>query len=291
MANPGSVARGRTGQGSRLRARAEDAVVSIPRPRRGERLEFGRLVPSARSLSVGIGLLGAALVAYVVALSTGLFAVRTIAVDGVRGAVAADVRTALAEANGSSLVGLDLVELRARVEALPTVQSATFDRAFPHTLAVAVSPERGAAVLRRGADSWLVSVRGRVMTKLDRGARRALPRIWVGRDASPQLGETLGGEPAAAVRAVAPLAGSDLPLHVASALATQDELTLVLRSGLRVRLGDSTQLPLKLAVAANVVERLDAAAAYLDVSVPDRPVAGAELNPQAEVETEPSSGG
>ena len=143
VANPGSVAEGTTGQGSRLRARAEtpssrfraravanasSSAGSSPRPAR---------CPWASACSAP------RVVAYVVALATGLFAVRTIAVDGVRGAVAADVRTALAEANGSSLVGLDLVELRARVEALPTVQSATFDRAFPHTLAVAVSPERG----------------------------------------------------------------------------------------------------------------------------------------------------
>ena len=134
-------------------------------------------------------------------------------------------------------------------------------------------------MLRRGADSWLVSVRGRVMAKLDRGARRALPRIWVGRGAAPRSARRSAASRRAAVRAVAPLAASDLPLHVASALAAHDELTLVLRSGLQVRLGDSTTLPLKLAVAASVVERLDASAAYLDVSVPERPVAGAEAEP------------
>ena len=62
------------------------------------------------------------------------------------------------------------------------VADARFDRDFPHTLTVAVAPERPVAVLRRGRDAWLVSARGRVL----RAARRRasyprLPRIWLAR--------------------------------------------------------------------------------------------------------------
>jgi len=280
---------GRPGQGSRLRARAESAVVSIPRARRGDRLELGRVVPSARSVVLGLVILAAAGSAYLAATTTGLFAVRTVAVSGADAALAAHVREALRPALGDSLVGLDVAGLQSRAEAIPTVAAVSIDRAFPHQLAVAVVPERPVAVLRRGAESWLASARGRVMGTLPNGARLPLPRVWLGKDASLAAGDTLAGDPAAAVRAVAPLSGSSLALGVRSVKATHSELTLVLRSGLEVRLGDGTQLPLKLAVTAAVVPRLEAGTAYLDVAVPERPVAGTELNPRADVETQGST--
>ena len=65
--------------------------------------------------------------------------------------------------------------------------------------------------------------------------------------------------------------------------ATQDELTLRLRSGLEMRLGEPVDVALKLAVAARVIPLLDADTTYLDVAVPERPVAGT-LNSQVEVE-------
>ena len=238
---------------------------------------------------LGLVLLAVAGVVYMAATTTGLFAVRDVAVTGGDPTVAADVRRALEPAMGESLVGLDLTDLQARVEALPTVAEVTLDRAFPHELAVAVVPERPVAVLRRGADSWLASARGRVMGTLPRGARLGLPRVWLGRGALLTPGDMLAGDPASAVRALAPLAGSGLALGVRSALATHSELTLVLRSGLEVRLGDGSQLPLKLAVTAAVVPKLEPDVAYLDVAVPERPVAGTEANPQANIETKDST--
>jgi hypothetical protein len=54
----------------------------------------------------------------------------------------------------------------------------------------------------------------------------------------------------------------------------------VLRSGLELRLGSPRASRLKLAVAAEIVPLLDPGTLYLDVSVPARPVAG--TNPQPE---------
>jgi hypothetical protein len=53
----------------------------------------------------------------------------------------------------------------------------------------------------------------------------------------------------------------------------------VLRSGLEVRLGDLRELRLKLAIARRILARGDPGA-YLDVSLPERPVAGPD--PQVE---------
>ena len=78
-------------------------------------------------------------------------------------------------------------------------------------------------------------------------------------------------------------------MRVASAVATRGELTLVLRNGLELRLGDSRDLPVKLEVARRVIPRARRSRGYLDVSVPDRPVAGETLNSQVEVETSTST--
>jgi cell division protein FtsQ len=271
--------------------RAGSAVASFPRLRPGGRLDLHRIAPSARSVALGVLMLALAGGLWLAARTTSLFAVQQVEVRGANAGVAADIRVALGATEGRSLLALDLPSLEGRLEAIPTVADATLDRAFPHRLAVVVVPERPVAVLRQGADSWLASARGRVVATLVRGARPTLPRIWLGRGATPRVGVVLAGDPAAAVRAVAPLAGSSLPVRVASVRATKHELTLVLRSGLEVRLGDGSQLPLKLAVAARILPSLASESGYLDVAVPERPVAAERLNSQVEGETQPSTTG
>ena len=67
------------------------------------------------------------------------------------------------------------------------------------------------------------------------------------------------------------------------------ELTFVLASGLELRLGEDAEIALKLAAAKEIVPLLDPPAlggpAYLDLSVPERPVAGRTLNSEVEVES------
>ena len=67
--------------------------------------------------------------------------------------------------------------------------------------------------------------------------------------------------------------------------ATDKELTLVLRSGLELRLGDAGDLRLKLAVARRILllQGAETSADYIDVTVPERPVVGG-LNTQVEGE-------
>jgi hypothetical protein len=65
------------------------------------------------------------------------------------------------------------------------------------------------------------------------------------------------------------------PARIATASLRHGDLTFVLRSGLELRLGDPTDVRLKLAIARRALGALPAGASYLDVSVPGRPVAGA----------------
>lgn len=286
----GPVARGRRpDESSRPRARPEIAVVPFPRSRLGGRLALRRLAPSGRSIAVGLGVLALGAAAYGAARVTSVFAVRTIAVEGSSPAVARQVRAALAEARGQSLLALDLAAMSRRAEAVPVVASVALDRSFPHTLTASVVLERPVAVVRRGAESWLVSARGRVTRALRRGARPRLPRIWLTRQVPVQLGAMLAGDAAAAVEAVAPLAGTPLPARIASARRTPEGLALALRSGVEIRLGDARQLPLKLRVAGRLLPLLAPEERYLDVSVPERPVAGKSLKSKVEPETPTST--
>jgi hypothetical protein len=83
------------------------------------------------------------------------------------------------------------------------------------------------------------------------------------------------------VRALALARHAHLAGRVRTVRAADHELTFLLASGLELRLGDLRAVRLKLAVASRILPGLlaEGGYAYLDVSVPARPVAGE--NPQA----------
>ena len=72
------------------------------------------------------------------------------------------------------------------------------------------------------------------------------------------------------------------PGQVRMVRVREHDLTFLLGSGIELRLGDLNAVPLKLAVAARVLPVLRRAGGYLylDVSVPERPVAGTSLDSQ-----------
>lgn len=259
------------------RGRARAAVIPLPSARVS--IEVPGFAPSRRSLAVGCAIVAAAVAACVGARETNVFGLGEVAVAGAPSPVAADVRRALAPVVGESLVGLDIAAVEARVEALPAVVSAEVDRAYPHRLVVYVTPEQPAAVVRSGRESWLVSERGRVLAPLPKGARPLLPRIWTRAGTAIRPGAVAASPAvAAATEVLRPLADDPLPARVQSVRAG-GELTLVLRSGVEVRLGSAENLQLKLAVARRLLPLLRGRG-YADLSVPERPVARA--NPQVE---------
>lgn len=220
------------------------------------------------------------MLAWLAARETGMFAMRTLDVEGASPRVSVAVSKALTGDRGTSLLKLDLGAAGRAVEALPTVAAVSFDRAFPHTLRILVVPEHPVAVVRQGPDSYLVSARGRVMGSSGRHGHPKLARIWVRKDVPLSTGSLAEGGLLTAVTAVAPLAGSRFPGHVISVTTANNSLTMTLRSGLELRFGEPVDVGLKLAVAAEVIPRLAAGTGYLDVAVPDRPVAGTAANPK-----------
>jgi cell division septal protein FtsQ len=251
--------------------------------RRGQGVDVLRFAPSGRSFAVGAALVLIAAGLYGLARETSLFAVRAIVVQGASPTLAAQVRAELRSYEGRSLVDVDGTAVEQRVAGLPAVRMSVVDRAFPHTLQIRVVPELPVAVLRRGAESWLVSARGRVIGTIERGGHRTLPRIWLPLRTEIEIGALLADEPGGlAARSLAAFVGSGFPKRIAFVRALDGQITLGLRGGLEIRLGAPVDLRVKIAIAHGILPTLALPAAggpdYLDLAVPERPVAG--RNPQ-----------
>jgi cell division protein FtsQ len=259
---------------------AETGRGASPQPGARARL------PSLRTAAIALTVIGLAVGAYVAALETSLFAVREITIVGGSARVQAQVRKALAPELGRSLLRISGGEIDRRLTALPDVVSVHVSRFFPDTLRVVVRPERAVLLLRQGKRSFVVSSFGRVMGPVFEPRRSSLPRLWLTRSVPVSVGETLSlydGKLAAA--ALAPIAPGLFRGGIRTVTSSASGLTLYLGSGLQIRLGDIGNLRLKLTIARRILQIAASVSsspppAYVDVSVPARPVLGTILNSQ-----------
>jgi len=272
------MAGGRTERGSRRRTRAGSVVVPLPRTEAGNRLDLARLVPSGRSLLIGFVLVLAVPGGYWGAKASSVFDVRQLEVQGAPPAVAREVEQAAKDAVGTSLLGVDARELEDTVRALPSVAGVSVDRAFPSTLVVKVAAERPVAVIRRGNSAWLATGSGKVIQEIETGTAREFPRLWLTRDVGVRIGGSLPSTLSAATRALAAAREARLPRRVKAVRSGEGQLTLVLHDGPEIRLGGASDVLLKLTVAARVLPLLAERSLYVDVSVPERPIASRYLN-------------
>lgn len=253
---------------------ARRPALALARP------EIGRpsvRLPSRRAVFGVAGAIALAGVFYLGARLTPVFAVRQVEVVGGTRAAREDVAGAVRHLRGTSLVAVDARDVAAEIEELPSIRSAFVDRAFPHDLRVTISAERVVAVARSDAGAWFVSADGRVVRRAT-GAPLDLPVVRLPAGARYEVGATLEDPKAArALQALAVLPRK-FPVRVTEARGTEGAVTVLIASGGEIRLGAGRSLALKLRVARRVLRALPApeqsALAYLDVSVPDRPVAG-----------------
>jgi cell division protein FtsQ len=246
-----------------------------------------RALPSGRSLVVGVAILAGLVLAYAAARYSPMFALDRVEVRGAPPQLAGRIERALAPLGGESLLAFRAGQADDRLARIPEVASASYDRDFPHTLRITVRSERPLAVVRRGDHAWLVAASGRVLAPMAMGRLGPLPRIWVPKSTDLEVGTTLADAHArAAVRALVPLHRLEFPARVRFVRATGKELTLVLGSGVELRLGDLDRLGLKLSVAARVLPQVGDAQKgppYLDLTVPERPVASSTAVPDPQV--------
>jgi cell division protein FtsQ len=241
-------------------------------------LELARFAPSGRSVVVGVALLAITVGGYLAARSTSLFAVQTIEIRGGTPVLRRQVRVALRDEVGVSLLRVDAGAIDQRLAGLSAVRSFAFDRSFPHTLRVVVRSERPVLVLRQGADAYLVAAAGRVLRPLAHPQLSSLPRVYVTKDVKIAIGSTPSATVTAAAAAVAAARGAALPGGVHFVDVGPRSLTLRLGAAFELRLGDASDLRLKVAIARRILRLstdVTAGTGYLDVSVPERPVLAA----------------
>ena len=265
---------------AQLELRTVDATAPAQLPLRGETREPEASGPGPfRLVAVALIACAVALLAYGLVDWTGTFKIVHIEVTGASGQIARDVELALAPLAGESLTSLGTAEVQALAKQVPYVLAAKVERDFPNALKVRLVLHEPVAVVRSGAGAWIVSGRGQVLEAVKPTDSPRLPRVWIPAGIEAEPGTALQSATAlAAARALARLP-QPFPLPVVSARGSIDDLTLIVGKahGVEVRLGEAESLKLKLEVAARVLASVRRSGsqpvAYVDVSVPERPVA------------------
>ncbi|MGI9659772.1 MAG: cell division protein FtsQ/DivIB [Gaiellaceae bacterium] len=230
--------------------------------------------------------LSTAFAAYALVDWTSLFTVHNVQVTGGPPEVTKAVERALKPIDGDQLLGLDRGQVKALARTVPAVLAAEVERDFPDGIHVKLTLEEPVGVVRSGPEAWVVSGRGRIIEKTTPTGKRDLPRIWITSGYRFSLGAPAPSSDALLAAQALHRLPPNFPLPVESAIGTVDNLNLVVGAEntekLELRLGPAVGIRLKLAVAAEVLSSLGPAEAgtlaYLDVSVPERPVASS--NPQ-----------
>lgn len=211
-----------------------------------------------------------------------LVAVQSVDIEGAEGVPEVDVALRDAALRQSTL-DVDLAALEASVAAEPAVRSVAASADFPHGLRVEVD-------LREPA-GWLSS-QGVVVAEdgvvLERAAERpeGMAEIDVKGEA-PAVAERLSGD---ALRVANVMGAAPGPLAEQASRAEIDRefgVVVELDPGLELRFGEPGDAGAKWqAVAAVLADRGFEGAAYLDLSVPERPVAGGVADPSESLEGE-----
>jgi cell division septal protein FtsQ len=224
---------------------------------------------------------------YLAARETPLFPVRTVQITGGSDAVRKAVRQAAQPVEGESLVALDGRSLVHELEALPSVRSASYDRAFPSTLRIFVRPELPLGVVRFGPDRWVVSERGRIIRRYVPDGSERYPRFRLPARPNVVPGSFVTDPAARVILGALAMVPKRFPVRIHTVRMEAGRLTMELRAPWgrpELRLGEAVDVKVKLAAAALVFRSLPAdsraSVGYVDVSVPERTVVGS--NPQPE---------
>lgn len=168
-------------------------------------------------------------------------------------------------------LNLDDAKLRDAVSGFPTVASIRATTSFPHTLHVTITQRLPVAYLQSGGRRIAVSADGYLLPGASFDSK-SLPRIQGAAASAPRLNGN-GAAQAAILGATPP------PLRDRINGSSWDDqrggVVVDLRGGPEIRFGDGSRARDKWEAAVAVLSSPQhGSPAYLDVSVPDRPVAG-----------------
>ncbi len=111
------------------------------------------------TLAVGL-VLGVLATAGIVVFLTPVLGLKSVTVDGATGSAATQVVDAVAVPDGTPLIRVDLAAVTRRVEAVPAVNTASVDRAWPNGLIVHVKVRVPVARTSANGATWLMDATG-----------------------------------------------------------------------------------------------------------------------------------
>ena len=188
-------------------------------------------------------------------LWSGWFDVSRVVVSGIPTSQIAVVRDAAGISRSTSMFGLDIAAVRARVARIPIVARVRIERDWPSTVKVIVTPRVAVVAVRHGAGYQLIDATGFAYVTVVR-LPRGLPVVTAGSAAAATAS-------VAVLRALPPALRRQL---TAVSAATPASVTLQLRGGARVLWGSPTDSTRK---AAALLALLHHPAHVYDVSTPD----------------------
>jgi cell division protein FtsQ len=248
----------------RLRSLLERVAHAAGPLWRRRRLRIGAL-----ALAVALALLSAG---WLWLRHSSFVAVRRVQIVGLKGPQAGAIAAALqAAARRMSTLDVRPGALRAAVAGFPVVRELRVHASFPHGLEVRVVEQPAVAALSASGTQTAVAADGVV---LGQGLlSRSLPAVSAAWAPPPGRRVSEGG-----VRdALAVLGAAPAPLghFVQRVYVGPKGVTVVMRSGLTAYFGDSSRPHAKwLALAMVLSNERASGASYVDVRVPERPVAG-----------------
>src|SRR5438132_5433875 len=201
-----------------------------------------------------------------------LVAVRDVRISGVHGHGAAAIDAALVRAaRQMSTLDVRPAALRAAVAPFRVVRDVRVTASFPHAMRISVIEQPPVAALAAAGARTAVAADGVVLGPALLSGR--LPTLSA--SSAPAPGQHVGGGWMNEALELLGAAPAKLARLTSRAYSGSEGLTLVLRSGLRAYFGDASRPHAKWAALALLLANEGSAeGSYIDVRVPERPVAG-----------------
>lgn len=207
---------------------------------------------------------------YVVLRTTSLSAVENVTIVGVEGPNASETRHALEQASvGQSTLGFDASALRDAVADMPSITGVDVHTRFPHGVQIEVHQRVAVSALSVEGRKIAVATDGTLLPEWDAGD---LPIINGGR--------ATGGRLVAEHRVASKIMAS-APEAIRAKTARIDKSTIVrLADGPALLFHDADRVAAKwLAATAVLADPSSVGATWIDLRVPERPVAGSGAPP------------
>jgi cell division protein FtsQ len=242
---------------------------------RSRRFGGGRSLPRPRPRLIAAVVVVAALAvgAWLWLRDSSLVSVRKVTITGLSGPDSGRIRSALTDAaRNMTTLDVKMHQLNTAVGPYPLVKKLQVSTQFPHGMRIRVIEQTPVAVVDFGGHTIAVAGDGTLL----RGARTTsrLPTVAL---RSPPGGSQLTSDDGLSLVTLLAAAPHRLLSYVSQASSTSSHgLVVQLRNGPSIYFGDTSQLEAKWTAATEVLANSGSAGAqYIDVTDPDRPVAGA----------------